>query len=1072
MAVSVAGKRLTGPWAAVGGMGASPTTSQPLPSLVDGRPATAKAPREPLQCDCHFLYLLVKNKDLNKEYHVRSPKYVKSGATCRLTFWVHMYMEQPEAREHKKFLDNADRTATDVLNRKAQEGNIKVVIETGSNKTQWVFHEILGNDHNRWENETVNIGSQAEFTILLVVTPGRKQPLHVALDNITLANCFQDQQLECQAGQFQCANNSACISYDNVCDIEKDCPDGEDEEQDCDKVPAFARCDFESGMCGWRNKEGRDLNWKQKNGSLTVTGSTGPSFDHTYKNATGMYIYVDMTGTYKMGTASELESPILNPPPKYHSNISSPYYNSCIVSFFYHKFGPHSGSLGLFLVELQREANNTQKVWWGYGTKTDKWLRTVVRLPHNITGRYYLLFEARKSYASRGDPALDDFAMSPRCFGKGVPASHLEGYDYDKFQHGETPEPPVTHKDFVNATVYQFTNCGATGRKGPSQQQCDEAYNNTEVEVTVQTEKIMAGIQKWVVPEGGFYTIIAKGASGGRGSDGQAPSRGALVRTVVELKKGQQIFILVGQEGTRSCPKDSFFLNYPSSRKSLCDTSEGLPTPTTYDRDKIVGRRTKVHEISRLTFLSEGGGGGGATYVFTILKNKEKRPLVVAGGGGGLGHGSNSGERIHHGHPINRTLAPISGETIGNVPAGAGGGWKGGNATGIATNGVSLEHGSEGGSACYKSRNGSDMGAGGFGGGGGGCTAGGGGGGYAGGRAWAYKAGVGEGGYSWIEGGFLHRVSISPKIGPGEVLIIPAIQGCDCDYLCVALDPYRATTQCLCPDNWHLSNDSVQCIMNPSTSALSLPTAFLLAILLVFVVAATVFVIYLYSRYLKKKNAMIRRKMLSGPDLQLNRLRVASDSMMTEYNPNYEFGGGVYSLRDLKEIPREHLRLVKALGQGAFGEVYQGLYKHRVGDAVEMPVAVKELENDAPGVPEGKILVINGKEHPAHLTALLRQTVPGCRLIIALKGDSDNESLDGCIGTDSNSAGSDGLKPQQGGNPDLTATNARIQEILFDLYEWNKKVNTCLPWQFKASVNMLELIQELDSLLVDRIAPE
>lgn len=31
----------------------------------------------------------------------------------------------------------------------------------------------------------------------------------------------------------------------------------------------------------------------------------------------------------------------------------------------------------------------------------------------------------------------------------------------------------------------------------------------------------------------------------------------------------------------------------------------------------------------------------------------------------------------------------------------------------------------------------------------------------------------------------------------------------------------------------------------------------------------------------------------------------------------------------------------RALGQGAFGEVYQGFFKHRAGDAVEMPVAVK-----------------------------------------------------------------------------------------------------------------------------------
>jgi anaplastic lymphoma kinase len=47
----------------------------------------------------------------------------------------------------------------------------------------------------------------------------------------------------------------------------------------------------------------------------------------------------------------------------------------------------------------------------------------------------------------------------------------------------------------------------------------------------------------------------------------------------------------------------------------------------------------------------------------------------------------------------------------------------------------------------------------------------------------------------------------------------------------------------------------------------------------------------------------------------------------------------------------------RALGQGAFGEVYQGLYRHRDGDTVEMPVAVKTLPELSTGQAESDFLM-------------------------------------------------------------------------------------------------------------------
>lgn len=47
------------------------------------------------------------------------------------------------------------------------------------------------------------------------------------------------------------------------------------------------------------------------------------------------------------------------------------------------------------------------------------------------------------------DVAIDDFSMSPECFGLNIPAEHLQGYNYydQRILQDKTP-----HEDFVNRT--------------------------------------------------------------------------------------------------------------------------------------------------------------------------------------------------------------------------------------------------------------------------------------------------------------------------------------------------------------------------------------------------------------------------------------------------------------------------------------------------------------------------------------------------------------------------------------------------------------------------------------------
>lgn len=69
------------------------------------------------------------------------------------------------------------------------------------------------------------------------------------------------------------------------------------------------------------------------------------------------------------------------------------------------------------------------------------------------------------------------------------------------------------------------------------------------------------------------------------------------------------------------------------------------------------------------------------------------------------------------------------------------------------------------------------------------------------------------------------------------------------------------------------------------------------------------------NRYLRRKQATMRRKMLLEQDLQLSRLRnTTDDSALTNFNPNYGCDGilnGNVDVKSLPQVPRESLRLLK-----------------------------------------------------------------------------------------------------------------------------------------------------------------
>lgn len=105
--------------------------------------------------------------------------------------------------------------------------------------------------------------------------------------------------------------------------------------------------------------------------------------------------------------------------------------------------------------------------------------------------------------------------------------------------------------------------------------------------------------------------IIVKGASGGLGSGGVSSSRGAIVSTVIELHKNEEMNILVGQSGLNACLKSMSNSDETCSKMTSNDTSVEIPS------------KSKTHEIhqNRDSLIHSGaGGGGGASYVFLVMK--------------------------------------------------------------------------------------------------------------------------------------------------------------------------------------------------------------------------------------------------------------------------------------------------------------------------------------------------------------------------------------------------------------------------------------------------------------------
>ncbi|XP_046711349.1 leukocyte tyrosine kinase receptor isoform X2 [Silurus meridionalis] len=833
-------------------------------------------------------------------FHIASPVVLSSGPRCRL----HLACFQPEPRT----------------------GNLSISIRlTDSaviNSLTPVSRE-KADTRASWEVLWVSIGKiDQPFHIIVQYTSCSGQDLGLlAIDSLELMDCNKESTV-LEESVPDCDENSAvrcdlggCIDKSKVCDFHSDCPLGEDEGLICDTLPLGSYCSFELSSCGWTVSDTQS-SWNLASGEQ-LSRST-ELLGTTLQNTQGQFLFLKVRG-HANGNEASIYSPALP------LTLSR---QNCQLHFSLYLYGDFNGTVRLSVVE--NGSSVTPLVWERAGHWKDNWQDVTLQITDLLNG-IHLRVQALWETDSEADVALDNISLSATCFDTDLKALLLgHQHDLDSISQldilSPLPEPSALE---VSPMTWLFTSCGASGSRGPTQAQCDSAYRNADNNVLVGKEGPLRGVQMWKVPATNRYKISAYGAAGGKGAKNHNKrSHGVIISAIFTLEKGDTLYLLIGHQGEDACPGRN-----PLTHKICLGESSVI-------EDRSEGDRSATE------WAGGGGGGGGATFIFR-MENGEPVPLLIAAGGGGkayLEDPESSLDQIPLEQYENDTVAPgINGKT---GAAGGGGGWKA--STTHLWAGKSLFEGAEGGSPCPQAL--SKLGwatFGGFGGGGGSCTAGGGGGGYRGGDVSQADdlTADGQDGISFVHPSaelFLQPLAVMES--HGEAVIEVHLNCSHCQSQSCKRDKDIRFIICLCHNDENLAPDNVSCIetqgsMVTGHPSLSLVVAVVASAVVTGVVLTCACLTLMYYR--KKNQLHAVRLCLQSPEHKLSKIR--SSIIMTDYNPNYCFAGKAASLCELKEVPRKNITLLRALGHGAFGEVYEGQVLGMNGDNTAMQVAIKTL---------------------------------------------------------------------------------------------------------------------------------
>ncbi|XP_019382546.1 PREDICTED: MAM domain-containing glycosylphosphatidylinositol anchor protein 1 isoform X1 [Gavialis gangeticus] len=164
--------------------------------------------------------------------------------------------------------------------------------------------------------------------------------------------------------------------------------------------PTDNTCHFEDEkICGFMQDRMDNFDWTRQNAQTQNpkrTVNTGPPTDISGTKE-GYYMFIEASRPRVEGDKARLISPLYN--------ITAKYY---CVSFYYHMYGKHIGSLNLLVRVKNKRAIDTQ-VWSLSGNRGNKWQQ--VHVPINPPGPFQIIFEGVRGTNYEGDIAIDDVTL-------------------------------------------------------------------------------------------------------------------------------------------------------------------------------------------------------------------------------------------------------------------------------------------------------------------------------------------------------------------------------------------------------------------------------------------------------------------------------------------------------------------------------------------------------------------------------------------------------------------------------------------------------------------------------------